>query len=95
LDSTQGFHAVMNLFLIPMWMLSGALFPAAGAPGWLKFVILVNPVTYGVSALQWALLPAHAAAVGAAGTGVSFIALSVFAVAATAASVAVASRRPT
>ena len=31
MESTQGFHAIMNLFLIPMWLLSGALFPAVGA----------------------------------------------------------------
>lgn len=60
LDSTQGFHAVMNLFLIPMWMLSGALFPAAGAPGWLRALVAVNPVSYAVSALQAALLSAPA-----------------------------------
>ena len=65
----------MNLFLIPMWMLSGALFPSAGAPGWLQAVIAVNPVTYGVSALQRALLPAHAAASGAAELAPSFAAL--------------------
>ncbi len=57
LDSTQGFHAVMNLFLIPMWMLSGALFPISTAPDWLRIVIRLNPVTYGVSALQQALNP--------------------------------------
>lgn len=55
LDSTQGFHAVMNLFLIPMWMLSGALFPADGAPAWLKALIAVNPLTYAVLGLQAAL----------------------------------------
>ncbi|MBI4375749.1 MAG: ABC transporter permease [Elusimicrobia bacterium] len=52
MDSTQGFHAVMNLFLIPMWMLSGALFPHSTAPGWLRFVMSANPVSYAVSALQ-------------------------------------------
>src|SRR5688500_2116232 len=31
MTSTQGFHAVMNLFLMPMWFLSGALFPPTGA----------------------------------------------------------------
>src|SRR5690606_25857903 len=36
MDSTQGFHAIMNLFLIPMWLLSGAVFPASGAPEWLQ-----------------------------------------------------------
>ncbi len=45
LDSTQGFHAIMNLFLIPMWILSGALFPASGAAGWVRALMLVNPLT--------------------------------------------------
>lgn len=53
LDSTQGFHAVMNIFLIPLWILSGALFPASGAAGWVRVLMLVNPMTYGVSALRW------------------------------------------
>jgi ABC-2 type transport system permease protein len=52
LDSTQGFHAIMNLFLIPMWLLSGALFPVSGAPLWLRAVMRANPLTYSVGALQ-------------------------------------------
>jgi len=52
LDSTQGFHAIMNLFLIPMWILSGALFPASGAAGWIRALMIINPLTYGVSALR-------------------------------------------
>jgi len=55
MDSTQGFHAIMNLFLIPMWLLSGALFPASGAPAWLQWVMTINPLTYGVMALRTAL----------------------------------------
>ena len=35
-ESTQGFHAIMNLILIPIWLLSGAFFPADGAPFWLR-----------------------------------------------------------
>ena len=50
--STQGFHAIMNLVLFPIWMLSGALFPAEGAPPWLAAVMAVNPLTYGVTALR-------------------------------------------
>lgn len=61
LDSTQGFHAVMNLFLIPLWMLSGAMFPAATAPGWLRAVMTANPVTYSVACLQQALAPGQTA----------------------------------
>ena len=55
LESTQGFHAVMNLLLMPMWLLSGAFFPAAGAPAWLAWVMRLNPLTYGVAALRRAL----------------------------------------
>jgi ABC-2 type transport system permease protein len=55
MDSTQGFHAIMNLFLIPMWLLSGSVFPASGAPDWLKFVIAVNPLTYGLAAVRWSI----------------------------------------
>jgi ABC-2 type transport system permease protein len=59
MESTQGFHSVMNLFLIPLWLLSGALFPASGASGWLGTLMLFNPLTYGVSALRH-LLYLHA-----------------------------------
>jgi ABC-2 type transport system permease protein len=52
LDSSQGFHAIMNLLLVPMWMLSGALFPASGAAGWIQWLMWVNPLTYGVAALR-------------------------------------------
>ena len=31
MDSTQAFHAIINLFLIPLWLLSGSLFPLSGA----------------------------------------------------------------
>jgi ABC-2 type transport system permease protein len=55
LDSTQGFHAVMNLFLIPLWLLSGAFFPESGTPRWLKWVMAVNPLSYGVAALRRAI----------------------------------------
>jgi ABC-2 type transport system permease protein len=55
LNSVQGFHGVMNLVLIPMWLLSGALFPLAGAPIWLKAVMYLNPLTYGVILVRTAL----------------------------------------
>ena len=52
MESTQGFHAIMNLFLVPLWLMSGALFPPSGAAGWLGTVMLVNPLTYGVEGLR-------------------------------------------
>jgi len=58
MDSTQAFHAIINLFLIPLWLLSGALFPLAGASVWLRVMMRVNPLTYGVDALRDLLYPA-------------------------------------
>lgn len=52
LDSIQGFHAVVNLFLIPMWLLSGALFPASGASAWVQWLMKVNPLTYALAAVR-------------------------------------------
>jgi ABC-2 type transport system permease protein len=57
MDSTQAFHAIINLFLIPLWLLSGALFPLSGASGWLRLVMRMNPLTYGVEALRNLLYP--------------------------------------
>lgn len=51
-NSIQGFHAVMNLLLLPLWLLSGALFPAEGAAGWIQFIMKFNPLSYGLLALQ-------------------------------------------
>ncbi len=55
--SIQGFHAVMNLFLIPLWILSGALFPSEGAMGWVKGIMVFNPLTYGAASLRATLFP--------------------------------------
>jgi len=52
MDSTQGFHAIMNLILLPIWLLSGAFFPATGVSPWLRWVMQVNPLTYGMAALR-------------------------------------------
>lgn len=51
MDSTHGFHAIMSIFLMPMWLLSGAFFPP-GEAGWLRWVISANPLTYGVAGLR-------------------------------------------
>ena len=52
MQSVQGFHAIMNLFLMPLWLLSGALFPPSGASGWLSALIRLNPLHYGLVALR-------------------------------------------
>ena len=51
MDSTHGFHAIMSVFLLPMWLLSGSFFPP-GESGWLSWVIRLNPLTYGVAGLR-------------------------------------------
>ena len=52
LNSTQGFHSVMNLVLMPMWRLSGALFPPGGSASWMAWLMAANPLTYGVTELR-------------------------------------------
>jgi ABC-2 type transport system permease protein len=60
MDSTQGFHAIMTVFLLPLWLLSGSFFPAKGAPGWLAILMKINPLTYGVAAMRRVLYPGDA-----------------------------------
>jgi ABC-2 type transport system permease protein len=70
MSSTAGFHAIMNLFLMPMWLLSGALFPISGALGAMKWIMLANPLTYGLAAMRAALYWGHSAIASA---GPSFL----------------------
>jgi ABC-2 type transport system permease protein len=57
MDSSQAFHGIVNLFLIPLWLLSGSLFPLEGASGWIRVIMRLNPLTYGVEALRGLLYP--------------------------------------
>ena len=79
MESTQGFHAVMTVFLMPLWLLSGAPFPSLGAPAWLRALIALNPVTYGLAAFRRALYPAGAPIVeGLPSIGVSILVTLLF-----------------
>lgn len=56
MDSTQGFHAIMSVLLMPMWLLSGAFFPIpllGGDATWsetaMHWVMRLNPLTYAVA----------------------------------------------
>ena len=55
MESTSGFHAIMNLLLVPMWMVSGSLFPMATAHGWIKAIMWINPLTYSIALLNHTL----------------------------------------
>ncbi len=50
--SMQGFQMLMNFLVMPLYFLSGAMFPIMSAPGWMKALMQVNPLTYGVDALR-------------------------------------------
>jgi ABC-2 type transport system permease protein len=56
-ESVAGFHGIMNVVLMPMWLISGALFPLAGARTWMGYAMRANPLTYGLSALKSAIIP--------------------------------------
>ncbi|MDP6928225.1 MAG: ABC transporter permease [Planctomycetota bacterium] len=64
MESTAGYHGIMMVFLMPMWMLSGALFPVQSAHPVLAFIMELNPLTYGVATLRHTMHGADAAALG-------------------------------
>ena len=74
MDSTQGFHAIMSVFLFPMWLLSGSLFPA-DPNSWLTWLSGFNPLTYGVAGLRHYLQfkDAAVATAGLPGLGVCWL----------------------
>lgn len=55
LEDMQGFQLIMNFLVMPLFFLSGALFPLTGAPRAIELVARVNPLAYGVDGLRWAL----------------------------------------
>ncbi len=94
MQSTQGFHAIMNLILMPIWLLSGAFFPVSGVPLWLEWLMRINPLTYGMVALRRCLYLDQADAVGAVLPFLpSFIVLAGFGLATFALAVITAMRR--
>src|SRR2546430_10652396 len=48
IESTQGFHAIMNLLLVPTGLLSGAFFPPAGVPAPPAWLVRPLPAAHGV-----------------------------------------------
>lgn len=67
MDSTQGFHAIMMLGLMPMWLLSGSFFPIpelggqAGVGQWILGVVMrINPLSYAMVEMRRLLYPAAA-----------------------------------
>jgi ABC-2 type transport system permease protein len=51
----HGFQLIMNFVIMPVFFLSGALFPLEHLPRWLEILTLLNPLTYGVDGMRFAL----------------------------------------
>jgi len=52
MESFEGFPIVMNFILLPLFFLSGAMFPLQGLPEWLEILTKANPLSYGVDLLR-------------------------------------------
>ncbi len=96
MESTQGFHAIMNLVLLPIWFLSGAFFPTTGAPVWLQWAMRLDPLTYGLTALRTCLYLGSAGTTAAAsGLATALVLSALFGLATFAGAVLVAERSGT
>ena len=56
LSDTEGFRSIMNLIIMPIFFLSGAFFPLQVMPAWVKYIMYIDPLTYGVDGLRGALV---------------------------------------
>ena len=55
LKSARAYHAIMNVVLIPVWLLSGAFFPESGASAGVALAMRLDPMTYSVGLLRYGL----------------------------------------
>jgi len=78
MDSTAGFHAIMNVLLMPMWLLSGALFPATGPQSWVSWAMALNPVTYAVALVRRVLYPGDSGVMHVPGLWLSLAVFGIF-----------------
>jgi ABC-2 type transport system permease protein len=56
LENIQGFQLVMNLLVMPIFFLSGALYPLSNLPSALGFITKIDPLAYGVDGLRTTLI---------------------------------------
>jgi ABC-2 type transport system permease protein len=52
----QGFQAINQFLVFPLYFLSGALYPLTGVPTWLRYVAEFNPISYAVDSMRWSLI---------------------------------------
>ncbi len=58
IEDMQGFQLIMNFLVMPIFFLSGALFPLQGLPPVMEVVTRIDPLTYGVDGMRDALINA-------------------------------------
>lgn len=63
-DSYESFSVIMNFIIMPMFFLSGAMYPVKLLPDILQVAAKANPLTYGVDALKHAIFPGDIGAMG-------------------------------
>ncbi|MFQ6050170.1 MAG: ABC transporter permease [Candidatus Hydrothermarchaeota archaeon] len=56
MEDPHGFQMIMSFLIMPMFFLSGALFPLDRVPHWLRSLSCINPLTYGVDGMRGALI---------------------------------------
>ena len=56
MESLEGYGVIQTFVNLPLFFLSGALFPLSYVPEWLKWVSIIDPLTYGVDALRTMIL---------------------------------------
>ncbi|MBV9217716.1 MAG: ABC transporter permease [Acidobacteria bacterium] len=56
LQDIQGMQLIMNFVVLPIYFLSGALFPLNGLPSVLSVLTKIDPLSYGIDALRYVLL---------------------------------------
>lgn len=59
LDDMQGFPLIINFLVMPMFFLSGALFPIDGLPKLFGYIVRINPLSYAVDGMRGALIGQH------------------------------------
>ncbi len=64
IEDMQAFPLIMNFLVMPMFFLSGALFPVSNLKGILNGILRLNPLTYGVDGLRGALSHGFAFGIG-------------------------------
>ncbi len=63
MQTFEGFGVISNFVILPLYFLSGGVFPPQGLPSWMRTLVLLNPVTYGVDLMRVSIGQPHAFAV--------------------------------